>query len=69
MLFIKGEFLYKIRTKLHIKITQHDGACFSVLTQSINKAQKDKKNSLTKENVKKADLHKAVLNKTMTTQE
>ena len=32
-----------MRTKLHIKITQHDGACFSVLIQSINKAQKDKK--------------------------
>ena len=33
------------------------------------KAQKDKKTSFLKETVENADLHKAVLNKTMTTQE
>ena len=32
------------------------------------KSQKDKKNSFLKENVENADLHKAVLNKKMTTQ-
>ena len=33
------------------------------------KAQKDKKTSFLKETVEKADLHKAVLNKTITAQE
>ena len=33
------------------------------------KSQKDKKNSFLKETVENADLHKAVLNKKMTTQE
>ena len=31
---MKGEFLYKGKTKLHIKITQHDDAYFNVFKES-----------------------------------
>ena len=60
--------MYKVRTKLHIKISQHDDANFNVLTQRKYRKAK-KKNSFLKETVENADLHEAVLNKTMTTQE
>ena len=60
-------FLYKVRTKLRIKITQHDDTYFNVLIQ--RKHRKTKKTSFLKKTVKNADLNKAVLNKTMTTQE
>ena len=49
------------------KITQHDDAYFNVLIQ--RKHRKTKKTSFLKETVENTDLHKAVLNKTMTTQE
>ena len=61
LLFIKGEFLIKVRTKLHIKITQYDEAYFNVLIQ--------RKHRKIKETVENADVHKAVLKKTMITQE
>ena len=77
--FIKGEFLYKVRTKLHNKITckiaYHDNTYFNVLIQSIwfktknTESIERRKISFPKETVENADLHKAVLNKTMTTQE
>ena len=66
LLFIKGEFLYKVRTKLHIKIAQHDDANFNVFIQ---RKHRKKKSSFLKQTVENADLYKAVLNITMTTQE
>ena len=57
-----------MRTKLHIKITWHDDANFNVLIQRKHKKTK-KKTSFLKETVENADLHKAVLKKTMTAQE
>ena len=40
LLFKKGEFLYKVWTKWHTKITWHDDAFFNVDSK---KAQKDEK--------------------------
>ena len=51
-------FLYKVRTKLHIKITQYDDTYFNVLIQ--RKHRKTKKTSFLKKTVKNADLNKAV---------
>ena len=59
--------LYKVITKLHSKITKHDDAYFNVLIQ--RKHRKTKKTSFLKKPVENADLHKSVLNKTMTTEE
>ena len=56
-----------MRTKLHPKITFHDDANFNVLIQ--RKHRKTKKLVFPKETVENADLHKAVLSKTMTPQE
>ena len=53
-----------MRTKLHIKITYHDDANLNVLIH--RKHGKTKTTSFLKETVENADLHKAVLNKTMT---
>ena len=64
-LFIKREFLYKVRTKLHIKITQHDDVYFNVLIQ---RKHRKTKNQFSKRNFRKCRI-KAVLKKTMTTQE
>ena len=55
-----------MRTKLHIKITWYDDANFNVLIQ--RKHREPKKTTFLKETVENADLHNAVLNKTMTTQ-
>ena len=55
-----------MRIKLHIKITYHDDAYFNVLIQE---STERRKTSFLKETVENADLHKAVLKKTMTTQE
>ena len=38
---MKGEFLYKGKTKLHIKITQHDDAYFNVLIQRKHRKTKN----------------------------
>ena len=53
-----------MRTKLHIKITYHEDANLNVLIHG--KHGKTKTTSFLKETVENADLHKAVLNKTMT---
>ena len=65
-LSIKGEFFYtkweqNYISKLHSMMTH-----FNVLIQ--RKHRKTKKTSFLKETVENADLHKAILNKTMTTQ-
>ena len=68
----EGEFLYKVKTKLQNKITQHDNTYFNALIQNISfktKSTRRQKTSFPKETVENVDLHKAVLNKTMTTQE
>ena len=62
-------FLYKVRTKLHIKL--HSMMThFNVLIQRkhIKTKTKIKKTSFLKETIENADLHNAVLNKTMTKQ-
>ena len=56
-------FLYKVRMKLHSMMK----AYFNVFIQ--RKHRKTKETSFLKETVENTDLHKAVLNKTMTTQE
>ena len=67
-LFIKGEFScikweQNYISKLHSMMTQ---ILMSWLKES---TERQKKNSFLKETVENADLHEAVLNKTMTTQE
>ena len=62
MLSIKGEFLYKVRTKLHSMMTHISMSWFKEGTEKLI-------TSFLKETVENADLHKAVLKKTMTTQE
>ena len=65
LVFIKGEFLYKVRTKSHNKITWHDNTCFNALIQSIWFKTKNREKRKPKETVENADLHKAVLNNAM----
>ena len=58
---MKGEFLYQVRTKLHIMMTH-------ILMSWFKESTERRKTSFLKESVENADLHKAVLKKTMTTQ-
>ena len=75
LILIKGEFLYKVRTKLRRTFTKHDNIYFNVLFQNTwfktknTERTERRKTSFPKETVENADLHKAVLSKTMTTQE
>ena len=62
LLFIKGEFLYKVRTKLHSMMTH-------ILMSWFKEGTEKWKTSFLKETVENADLHKAVLKKTMAIQE
>ena len=62
LVFIKGEFLHKVRKKLHIMMTHILMSCFKEST-------KRRKTSFLKETVEYVDQHKAILNITMTTQE
>ena len=62
LLFIKGEFLYKVRKKLHI-IMMH--ISMSWFKESTGK----QKTSFLKETIENADVHKTIINKTKTTQE
>ena len=59
---MKGEFLYKVRTKLH-SMMMH------ILMSRFKEGTEKWKGSFLKETLENADLHKAILNKTMTTQE
>ena len=59
---MKGELLYKVRTKLHSMMTH-------ILMSWFKESTERRQTSFLKETVENADLHKAVLNKTMTTQE
>ena len=61
-LFIKGEFSYIKQVRIWWR--QFDGANFDVLIQ--RKHRKTKKTNFLKETIENADLHKSVLNKTMT---
>ena len=75
LILIKGEFLYKVRTKLRRTLTKHDNIYFNVLVQNTwfktknTERTERRKTSFPKETVENADLHKAMLSKTMTTQE
>ena len=62
-LFIKSQFSYIKWEQNYISKVN------SMMTQCLDskKAQKDKKTSFLKETVESADLHKAVINKTMAT--
>ena len=60
----EGEFLYKVKTKLQNKITQHDNTYFNALIQNISfktKSTRRQKTSFPKETVENVDLHKAVI--------
>ena len=61
MLFIKGEFLYKVRTKLHTMMTH-------ILMSLFKESTERWKTRFLKESVENADLYKATLKKTMTSQ-
>ena len=64
--FIKGEFLlYKVRIKLHIKVTQ---MMTHILMSWFKESTERRKTRIVKETEENEDLHKVVLNKTMTTQ-
>ena len=66
-LFIKGEFLlYKVRTKL---ISKLHSMMTHILMSWFKESTERQKTRFVKETVENVDLHKAVLNKTMTTQE
>ena len=62
MLCIKGEFLYKVRTKLHSMMAH-------ILMSWLQEGTEKWKTSFLKETAENADLHKAIFKKTMTTQE
>ena len=68
MLFIKGEVLYTVKweknylSKLHSMMTH-------IIMSWFKESTERRKLSCLKETVENADLHKAVLNKAMTTQE
>ena len=62
LLFIKGEFLYKVRTKFYTMMTH-------ILMSWFKESTERRKTSFLKESVENADLHKTVLKKKMTTQE
>ena len=70
-MFIKGKFLHKVRTKLHSMITHMLMSWFETFDskQKNTKSTERWKTSFSKETVENADLHKAILNKTMTTYE
>ena len=68
LVFIKDEFLYKMRTKLRTKITYHYKTYFNILIQIIwfktkNTESTEKwKTSFPKGTVENANLNKPVLN-------
>ena len=65
MLFIKGEFLHKVREQHY---TSKLNSMMSHILMSWFKESTERQKTFLKENVENADLHKAVLKKTMTTQ-
>ena len=67
---MKDEFLYKVRTILDNKLHNYIFSIQNILFKTkITGSTDRRKASFPKETIENADLHKAVLNKAMTTKE